>query len=162
LWALEILVELGFTHDSSIYPIAHDRYGIPGFPRHAHVVQTQSGPICEVPIATIQFSSGRTAPVGGGAYLRLLPYRYIAAGLRKINHEEQRPACVYFHPWEIDPDQPRLATGLLARMRTYTGLRSMFAKIERLLNEFTFSTIAAVHPADARVQVERRALTASP
>jgi polysaccharide deacetylase family protein (PEP-CTERM system associated) len=146
MWALDILAELGFTHDSSIYPIVHDRYGIPGFERHAHVIPTASGGICEVPIATIKFSNGRTAPVGGGGYLRLLPYRYTAAGIRKLNIEEQHPACIYFHPWEIDPDQPHLAGSLIARMRTYTGLHSMFSKIERLLTEFKFGTMTRVHP----------------
>jgi polysaccharide deacetylase family protein (PEP-CTERM system associated) len=160
MWALDILAELGFTHDSSIYPIAHDRYGIPGFPRQAHTIHTQSGPIHEVPIATIQFPNGRTAPVGGGAYLRLLPYRYIAAGLRKINAEERQPACVYFHPWEIDPDQPRLAKGILARMRTYTGLRSMLYKIDRLLGDFHFAPMTAVHPTPAREVVEQRTVAA--
>jgi polysaccharide deacetylase family protein (PEP-CTERM system associated) len=145
MWALEILAELGFSHDSSIYPIRHDRYGIPGFPRHAHVIETPSGPICEVPIATVEFSSGRTAPVGGGAYLRLLPYRYTAAGIRKLNAEKQS-ACVYFHPWEIDPDQPRLANSMISRMRTYTGLHSMMHKLDRLLTDFRFSTMADVHP----------------
>src|SRR5688572_20196640 len=144
MWALEILAELGFTHDSSIYPIRHDRYGIPGFPRHAHIIETPSGPICEVPIATVEFSSGRTAPVGGGAYLRLLPYRYTAAGIRKLNAEKQ-PACVYFHPWEIDPDQPKLANSMIARMRTYTGLHSMMRKLDRLVTEFQFSTMADVY-----------------
>jgi len=152
MWALEILAELGFTHDSSIYPIKHDRYGIPGFPRHAHVINTASGPICEVPIATVVFSSGRTAPVGGGAYLRLLPYRYTAAGIRKL-HNEKQPACVYFHPWEIDPDQPKLASSMIARIRTYTGLHSMMHKLDRLLTEFDFSTMTDVHatvlPAEA-------------
>jgi polysaccharide deacetylase family protein (PEP-CTERM system associated) len=146
IWALEILSELGFTHDSSIYPVAHDRYGIPGFERHAHIITTPSGPICEVPIATVKFSNGYTTPVGGGAYLRLLPYRYTAAGVRKLNAEERQPACLYFHPWEIDPDQPKLATSLIARMRTYTGLRTMTGKIDRLLSEFQFSTLTTVHP----------------
>lgn len=146
LWALEILAELGFTHDSSIYPITHDRYGIPGFPRHAHMVKTPAGSICEVPIAAVKLPSGRTAPVGGGGYLRLLPYRYTAAGLRKINNDDAQPGCVYFHPWEIDPDQPRLARGLIARMRTYTGIRSMLSKIDRLLGDFEFSTMADVYP----------------
>jgi polysaccharide deacetylase family protein (PEP-CTERM system associated) len=145
MWALEILAECGFTHDSSIFPISHDRYGIPGFSRHAQIISTPAGPICEVPVATVQLRNQRTAPVGGGGYLRLLPYRYTAAGLRKINTEERQPACVYFHPWEIDPDQPRLATGFIARMRTYTGLRSMMHKLERLLTDFRFSTMTAVH-----------------
>jgi polysaccharide deacetylase family protein (PEP-CTERM system associated) len=145
-WALEILAELGFTHDSSIYPIAHDRYGIPGFARHAHMIDTPSGKICEVPIATVKLMNGRTAPVGGGAYLRLLPYRYTAAGIRKINVVDKQSACVYFHPWEIDPEQPHLASGMIARMRTYTGLHSMVRKLDRLLGDFEFSTMMAVHP----------------
>lgn len=160
LWALEILAELGFTHDSSIYPIAHDRYGIPGFERHAHTIHTPSGPIREVPIATVKFSNGRTAPVGGGAYLRLLPYRYTAAGIRQLNIQEQQPGCVYFHPWEIDPDQPRLATGMIARMRTYTGLRSMTRKLDRLLSDFQFSTMTAVHPLSVAAAVGQSPSTA--
>ena len=159
MWALEVLAELGFTHDSSIYPIVHDRYGIPGFKRHAHVIQTPSGELCEVPIATIKFANGRTAPVGGGGYLRLLPYRYTAAGIRKVNMEEKQPACIYFHPWEIDPDQPHLASSMIARMRTYTGLHSMLHKIERLLTDFRFSTMTSVHPATTLV-VDRPTLAA--
>jgi polysaccharide deacetylase family protein (PEP-CTERM system associated) len=143
LWALEILAECGFTHDSSIYPINHDRYGIPGFGRHGRTIPTQSGSIVEVPIATVQLSEQNVAPVGGGAYLRLLPYRYTAAGVRRINGEDQQPACMYFHPWELDPDHPRLARGWVSRLRTYAGLRSMSRKIERLLSEFQFGTLTA-------------------
>jgi len=146
-WALEVLAELGFTHDSSIYPIAHDRYGIPGFERHAHVIRTASGPVVEVPIATVRLNRRRVAPVGGGGYLRLLPYRYTAAGLRRLNLEERQPACVYLHPWEVDPDQPRMARGFIARLRTYAGIRSMAGKLERLLAEFAFAPMSAVHPA---------------
>jgi polysaccharide deacetylase family protein (PEP-CTERM system associated) len=146
LWALETLVECGFTHDSSIYPISHDRYGIPGFGRHSQLLQTPSGPIREIPIATVELSSKQVAPVGGGAYLRLLPYCYTAAGIRRINQEDRQPACVYFHPWEIDPEQPRIAKGLLPRLRTYTGLSAMQEKLERLLDEFSFSNLTAVYP----------------
>lgn len=157
LWALEVLVECGFTHDSSVYPIVHDRYGIPGFPRYAHRVMTASGSIVEIPIATAQLGLGRIAPVGGGAYLRLFPYRYTAAGIRKINCDENQPACMYIHPWEVDPDQPRLASTLLSRMRTYTGLTTVRLKIKRLLRDFNFSTLTAVYPADAfAVEHERR------
>jgi polysaccharide deacetylase family protein (PEP-CTERM system associated) len=152
LWALEILIECGIHCDSSIYPIAHDRYGIPGFERRAHVIETPSGPILEVPIATTQLSYGAIAPVGGGAYLRLLPYRYTAAGIRRINQREQQPACIYFHPWEIDPDQPRLTQGFASGFRTYAGLRGMRTKIERLLADFRFSTIASVYPAEKLIQ----------
>ncbi len=146
-WALEILAELGFTHDSSIYPISHDRYGIPGFGRHARNVETPSGTIREVPIATVDVL-GSQAPVGGGGYLRLLPYRYTAAGLRRINRRDRSPACVYFHPWELDPDQPHLAKGAISRLRTYWGLGGMTSKLHRLLSEFEFSTLSNVFPAD--------------
>jgi len=157
-WALEILADEGFTQDSSIYPISHDRYGIPGFKRHAHVIHTPSGPIQEVPIASALLSKGKIAPVGGGAYLRLLPYRYTAAGMRRVNSVEGEQACIYFHPWEIDADQPRIARGLVSRMRTYTGLSGMYHKLERLLSDFEFSTMAvafgvenlASRPAEAK------------
>lgn len=145
LWALEILVECGFRYDSSIMPIVHDRYGIPGFGRFPQIMRTPSGPIFEIPVATIELTRGAIIPVGGGGYLRLLPYRYTAAGIRRINAAEQQPACVYFHPWEIDPDQPRLANGLVSRLRTYTGLGSMEKKLDGLLTEFRFSTMTAVH-----------------
>jgi polysaccharide deacetylase family protein (PEP-CTERM system associated) len=144
LWALEILVQSGFTYDSSIYPISHDRYGMPGSERHAHTLWTDSGPICEVPIATVQVS-GSVAPVGGGGYLRMLPYLYTAAGIRRINAEGQ-PACIYLHPWEIDPEQPRIVNGMIARARTYTGLRGMGGKLARLLADFRFAPMTQVHP----------------
>ena len=144
-WALEILVQCGFTHDSSIYPISHDRYGIPGFSRFAQSLSTPSGSIYEIPIATVRLSATAVAPVGGGAYLRLLPYRYTAAGIRRINNMDRQPACIYFHPWELDPAQPRLARSALARMRTYAGLRGMRAKVEQLLTDFKFSSLMAVH-----------------
>ena len=147
LWALEILAEQGFAHDSSIYPIAHDRYGIPGSERHAHVIRTPSGSINEIPVATVILPDGSVAPIGGGGYLRLLPYRYTAAGIRRVNREEQQPVCIYFHPWEIDPGQPRLATGLISRARTYSGLKVMRSKVERLLADFRFSTLSEVHGA---------------
>lgn len=149
-WALEILVECGFTHDSSIYPITHDRYGIAGFERHPHVIETPSGPIHEFPIATVQMSN-QIAPVGGGAYLRLLPSRYISAGIRRVNREEQKPVCIYFHPWEIDPDLPHLARGFISRARTYTGIRRMSRKLDLLLSEFQFSTLTSVQGSVSRV-----------
>jgi polysaccharide deacetylase family protein (PEP-CTERM system associated) len=145
-WALDILASLGFTHDSSIYPIVHDRYGVPGFPRFAQTIETPSGPLMEVPIATVRLSENNIAPVGGGAYLRLFPYRYTAAGIRKINNTEGQPACIYTHPWELDPDQPRLTRSFLSRARTYAGLGSMKTKLTRLLEDFEFSTVGSVHP----------------
>jgi polysaccharide deacetylase family protein (PEP-CTERM system associated) len=149
LWALDILASCGFTHDSSIYPIAHDRYGIPGFDRHAGILLTPSGPILEVPAATAELWKGAVTPVGGGAYLRLLPYCYTSAGIRRINQTEGKPACIYFHPWEIDPAQPRLARSGIARLRTYTGIRSMPGKLNRLLSDFHFSSLQEVYPCGA-------------
>jgi polysaccharide deacetylase family protein (PEP-CTERM system associated) len=154
MWALETLIECGFTHDSSIYPIAHDRYGIKGFTRHPHVVETPSGPIHEVPIGTVRLPNGRVAPIGGGGYLRLLPYRYTAAGLRRLNRMEGEPACIYFHPWELDTAQPRIASGRIAQLRTYTGVRGMRRKLEQLLADFRFSTLSvSVAMRGARVSV---------
>ncbi len=150
LWALEILAQAGFTHDSSIYPVSHDRYGIPGFPRHAHLVETPSGPILEVPAAAVQLSPTRVAPVAGGAYLRLLPYRYTAAGIRRLNSRDHQPATMYMHPWELDPGQPRLVRGLISRIRTYAGLGGMLRKLDRLLTEFHFAPMTVVHPFPVR------------
>ncbi len=144
-WAMEILVECGFVYDSSIYPVAHDRYGIPGFNRFAQLIETPAGPINEIPVATVGFS-GKVLPIGGGAYLRLLPYRYTLAGIRRLNGRENRPACFYFHPWELDPDQPRLAKTRVSRWRTYTGLKTMRGKLENLLKDFQFSNLTAVFP----------------
>jgi len=146
LWALEILVECGFTHDSSIVPINHDRYGIPGANRFPHVLNTPSGQIFEIPAATVELTPGRVLPIGGGGYLRLLPYRYCSAGIRRVNQQDHTPACIYFHPWELDPKLERLSLGLIARLRTYSGLSGMQRKIERLLEEFQFSTISTAYP----------------
>jgi len=146
LWALEVLVECGFTRDSSIYPIAHDRYGIRGFNRFAHEIRTPSGTIYEIPMATARLNKRRVAPVAGGGYLRLLPYRYAAAGIRRLNLQEQQPACCYFHPWEIDPGVPCLTNSRISRWRTYSGLSGMREKLGRLLTDFRFSTLSAAFP----------------
>jgi polysaccharide deacetylase family protein (PEP-CTERM system associated) len=161
-WALEILVECGIQCDSSIYPIAHDRYGVPDFERHAQSIRTPSGVILEVPIATAVLANGSKAPVGGGGYLRLLPYRYTAAGIRRINRKEQQPACIYFHPWEIDPEQPKLAEGFVSRARTYTGLRGMERKLDRLLTDFQFAPIASMYPYENAELFEAASFEPSP
>jgi len=144
LWALEILIECGFSVDSSIYPIRHDRYGIPGHERRPHVLNTPSGPILEVPPATARLSASRVVPVGGGGYLRLLPYRFTAAGIRAINRDDASPACLYFHPWEIDAGTPRMASSTLSRARTYLGLHAMQNKLRRLVSEFSFAPLNEV------------------
>lgn len=145
MWALDILVQLGFQYDSSIYPVKHDRYGIPAFSRFPVMHQTPCGQILEIPIATAAVGKKGVAPVGGGGYLRLLPVRYTIAGLRRVNEQEMSPACVYFHPWEIDAEQPRLAAGFISRLRTYRGLAGMEAKLDKLLRTFQFSTLSSVY-----------------
>lgn len=145
LWALEILAARGFTHDSSIYPIAHDRYGLPEFGPRARFVSTPAGVLFEIPIATVTVH-GTQLPVGGGGYLRLLPYRYTAAGIRRMNLHDHQPACVYLHPWELDPAQPHVGPGGISRLRTYAGVRKMVSKLESLLADFRFSTLGEVYP----------------
>lgn len=143
LWALDILVEEGFTYDSSIFPITHDIYGIPGGKRFPHDLSTHSGKIREFPISTFAVTVGgwkTNVPIAGGGYLRLLPVRLVAKAIRVINGKEKQPAIVYFHPWEIDPQQPRIKAGMKSRFRHYLNLERMESKIRHLLTTFTFSS----------------------
>lgn len=142
LWALNILVEEGFAADSSIYPTRHDRYGIPGSPRGPHVLQTVFGSIREFPGMTAKFA-GQTIPVGGGGYLRLFPWDLTKKLLQQIR-SEGRPLNVYLHPWEVDPDQPRIAAPWISRFRHYQNLSTTVPKLTRLLSEFRLTTMSAV------------------
>jgi polysaccharide deacetylase family protein (PEP-CTERM system associated) len=137
LWALEILAELGFRYDSSIFPVDHPDYGMLKSPRFPFVVSTNSGPLVEFPMTTLELGS-RRSPLSGGAYLRLLPYWYTRWGLRYVNVRESQPFCVYLHPWELDTEQPRLSVSLSARLRHYIGLRGTESKLGRLLKDFEF------------------------
>jgi polysaccharide deacetylase family protein (PEP-CTERM system associated) len=140
LWALDILVELGFTYDSSIFPVHHDRYGIPGAERAPHRLSTPDGKlIVEWPLATASIL-GLRLPVAGGGYFRLLPYWLSHWGLASINQRELRPFIFYLHPWEIDPAQPRIAASWLSRFRHYTNLGKCEERLRRLLGEFRFGT----------------------
>lgn len=136
-WAFEVLADLGFTYDSSIFPVKHPNYGIPGAPRFPFRVNTPKGSIIEVPMPTLELAGWRS-PFGGGAYLRLLPYWYTRWGIRFVNGHENQSVCVYFHPWELDPGQPRIAGSLTARLRHYLGLRKTEAKLRNLLRQFEF------------------------
>jgi polysaccharide deacetylase family protein (PEP-CTERM system associated) len=156
-WALEILAELGFTRDSSIYPIAHDRYGVRNFHRFAQEIPTPAGSIYEIPMATARLSSRRVAPIAGGGYMRLLPYAYMAAGLRRLNLEEKQPACCYLHPWELDADVPQLTRSRVSRWRTYHGITGMRKKVGRLLSDFRFSTLAQAFPLEDESKVHKAA-----
>ena len=143
LWALAVLVELGFTYDSSIFPVRHPNYGIPQAPRSPHRVPTPAGSIVEFPMTTLEFI-GRRSPLAGGAYLRFLPYWYTRWGIRYLNQHEQHPVCVYLHPWEIDPDQPSMSGTSTSRIRHYLGLRSTPVKFRNLIRDFEFSPLGAL------------------
>ena len=140
-WAAGILVELGFSYDSSVHPIRHDLYSNHRAPRQPHRIA--SGALLELPVATLRFG-GTNLPVGGGGYLRLLPYTYTRWGLTQLNQREGLRAVVYLHPWEIDPEQPRLRASWKSRLRQYTALRQNEQKIERLLRDFRFASAAQV------------------
>ncbi|GAB7026166.1 XrtA system polysaccharide deacetylase [Geotalea toluenoxydans] len=147
LWAHEILVEEGFTFDSSIFPIVHDIYGIPGGNRFIHDIETKSGRLREFPITTLPLQFGRrkwTLPVAGGGYLRLLPAQLVAWAIRRVNEKELQPAVVYFHPWEIDPGQPRIKAGLKSSFRHYLNLEQMEGKVRYLLDNLKFTSMGEV------------------
>lgn len=142
LWALDILAECGFHYDSSIFPIHHDIYGIPDAPRFPFRVQTGSGELVEYPISTFRLAGDRNLPVGGGGYLRMLPFWYTKLGFSKIR-AEHAPLIVYIHPWEVDPEQPRLAGRLKSRLRHYTNLSKTESRLSRLLQLGEFNTFQA-------------------
>jgi polysaccharide deacetylase family protein (PEP-CTERM system associated) len=139
-WAFEILGELGFSYDSSIFPVRHPSYGMPDAPRFPFIVDTPSGPLVEFPMPTLSFA-GRRAPFGGGAYLRLLPEWYARWAIRFINQSEKQPVCVYLHPWELDTKQPRMAGSPSARLRHYFGLGSVERKLNHLVKDFEFEPL---------------------
>lgn len=144
LWALDILAELGFVWDSSIFPVRHDRYGIPGTPRWPHRLQTPAGhTLIEFPLSTWQLGQYRL-PIAGGGYFRLYPYGLTRAGLASINRRAQRPFIFYLHPWEIDPEQPRVKAGLLSTFRHYNNLAKCEGRLRRLLDDFAFTTVGRV------------------
>lgn len=133
-WAYDVLMEAGYEYSSSIYPIAHDLYGLPDAPRAPF--RPADGPLLEIPLTTVRLFR-RNFPCSGGGYFRLLPYWYSRWGLRRVNQVESRPGVFYCHPWEIDPDQPRISgISMKSRLRHYTNLRKMPSRLERLLRDF--------------------------
>jgi polysaccharide deacetylase family protein (PEP-CTERM system associated) len=156
LWALEILAEEGFQYDSSVFPVEHPSYGIPDAPRTPYWIQTASGRILEFPMPTLSIGSMRS-PIGGGAYLRLLPYSYTRWSIRHLNERENFPVCVYIHPWELDTGQPRMGGSLSARARHYFGLRGTESKLRKLVRDVEFCPLAAViaqlSPIEAAVSI---------
>jgi polysaccharide deacetylase family protein (PEP-CTERM system associated) len=141
LWALDILEELGFRYDSSIFPIYHDNYGIPDAPRHPHKLPGRN--LVEFPISTLQIGSVNL-PISGGGYFRLLPYPVTRAALRHLEKNGE-PFIFYIHPWEINRDTPRLE-GMkpLSRFRTYVGIGRTFDRLRALVSDFSFTTVLDV------------------
>jgi polysaccharide deactylase family protein, PEP-CTERM locus subfamily len=141
IWALKILAEEGFKYDSSIFPIRHDRYGFPAYSRFPRMEETGTdGKILEIPLSTIKIV-GENLPVGGGGYLRMYPLWFTHYAIRKLNEKENRSAIVYVHPWELDPDQPRLRGTKLSMFRHYMNLGKTENRLESLLDAFKFCSI---------------------
>ena len=137
LWALDELQRAGYAYSSSIYPINHDLYGMPEAPRFAF--RTRPGAILEIPITTIDIGPKRI-PCGGGGFFRLFPYALSRWALERVNRRERQPGVFYFHPWEIDPQQPRVADApLRSRFRHYLALERMEPRLRQLLRDFKWS-----------------------
>jgi polysaccharide deacetylase family protein (PEP-CTERM system associated) len=138
LWAFDVLLEAGYRYSSSVYPVKHDHYGMPDAPRFAY--QARPG-LTEIPVTTTPLF-GRNLPAGGGGYFRLAPYRLSRWALRRVNEQDRRPAIFYMHPWEIDPDQPRIAgTALKTRFRHYVNLGRTESRLDRLLGDFRWGRV---------------------
>jgi polysaccharide deacetylase family protein (PEP-CTERM system associated) len=147
LWALDILHETGHDYSSSIYPIRHDLYGMPGAPRFAF--RHNRNGLLEIPVTTVRVLN-QTLPCGGGGYFRLLPYRISRWAMRRVNQRDRRACVFYFHPWEIDPEQPRPGDlGLKTRVRHYLNLHRMEARLVRLLRDFHWGRMDQVFLASA-------------
>jgi polysaccharide deacetylase family protein (PEP-CTERM system associated) len=141
-WALEALAELGFRYDSSIFPVRNWRYGIPDFDPAPQRIDTAAGSIAEFPIS-VRRVLGQNLPIAGGAYFRIYPYQLTRSNLRAAERAG-RPAVFYIHPWELDPDHPRIAFHWKARLTHYINLTSTRPRLERMLREFQFGALAEV------------------
>ena len=142
LWAVDILQDTGHLYSSSVYPVHHDLYGIPDAPRFPF--RHEGDGLLEIPITTVKMLN-QNLPVGGGGYFRIYPYGFFRRALQRVNNEEGRPAVFYFHPWEIDPGQPRQrAVGLKARFRHYVNLCKTERRLMQLLGEFRWGRMDKV------------------
>ncbi len=159
LWAHEELLEAGYRYSSSIVPIHHDLYGMPKAPRFAFFPE-RSG-LLEIPVTTVQ-RWGRNWPCGGGGYFRLLPYALFKHGLRRVNEHEQRSGVFYFHPWEVDPQQPRIpGVTFKNRVRHYLNLARTMPRLERLIRDFRFDRMDRVFLASTPIDYPVVALQAA-
>jgi polysaccharide deacetylase family protein (PEP-CTERM system associated) len=155
LWAVDVLIEEGYQYDASIFPIRHDRYGIPTSPRHPYVFSRAAGAILEVPASTTRIGPVNL-PIAGGGYFRMLPYAWTRWGIQRLNGEERQPAIFYLHPWEIDAAQPRLAAGRIGSFRHYRNLHKTEQRLRRLLSDFRFAAIIDVLTSVPRERVKTR------
>jgi len=141
-WAHQILAEEGYGYSSSVFPVKHDLYGAPDAPRAPH--RPRADGVLELPMTTLR-AAGRNLPCAGGGWFRLVPYPLFRTALRRVNGREGARGIFYFHPWEVDPAQPRVArAGRLSRFRHYTGLSSMMARLEALLRDFSWGRMDQV------------------
>ena len=138
-WAPDVLAELGFRYDSSIFPVKHDLYGVPHAPRVPFRLDTPSGPLSEYPMSTFRLWNSTNLPVGGGGYLRIFPYWYTSMGVRRA-WKEGLPIITYVHPWEVDPEQPRLSGRLKSRLRHYTNLAKTSERLRKLIGLGNFAS----------------------
>jgi polysaccharide deacetylase family protein (PEP-CTERM system associated) len=142
LWALDVLGEAGIRYDSSIFPVLNYRYGIEDAPRWPYPVETAGGTVTEFPITTWR-ALGRNLPVAGGAYFRLYPYALTRAAFRSINRAG-KPGVFYVHPWEIDPEHPRIPLPRRIAFTHYANLRATEGRLGRLLRDFRFAPMGEV------------------
>ena len=152
IWALRILVEEGYLYDSSIFPILHDRYGMPGANPLCHRLSTEVGPLWEIPPSTVKFV-GLQVPIAGMGYFRLFPYPLLRQLLKRIE-AKGHPLVMYLHPWELDPDQPRMQGPLLSRFRHYINLHKTEDRLIHLLRDFRFAPVSEVIPQINRLNRE--------
>jgi polysaccharide deacetylase family protein (PEP-CTERM system associated) len=146
LWAFDCLAEAGYAYSSSVYPVRHDHYGMPDAPRFPY--RAHNG-LLEIPITTTRVLS-RNLPAGGGGFFRLLPYRASRWAIERVNRIDRQPAIFYFHPWEIDPEQPRIrGVGAKTRFRHYLNLDRTESRLKRLLSDFHWDRIDRVFEIDA-------------
>jgi polysaccharide deacetylase family protein (PEP-CTERM system associated) len=138
-WAIEILAELGFTYDSSVFPIYHDLYGLPGAGRFPYRHSCSVGQLLEFPPSTVRVA-GMTFPAAGGGYLRILPMAFTKFAFDRIIEHERQFVVVYLHPWEVDPEQPRLPGRLKSRLRHYTNLAKMAPRVAELMRLYEFES----------------------
>ncbi len=149
-WAFDVLVERGYRYDSSVHPVRHPVYGVPDFEPGISRVVTATGSVVEFPVSTYPFL-GKNLPVGGGGYFRLLPGAITRAAVRSLE-TRGRPASLYLHPWEFDPEQPRCPAPALKRWRHYLNLDRTLPRLDALLERFRFGSLCEVLEAEGQLQ----------